>query len=587
MRLVYNVDRETMNKTALIDFVAGKVGLTDEHIAQARAEAFRSGTTIERAAVALGLATAETVYRAVAEYAGVPYVKLSDVTIDQALIDRVPPKFVTHYEFMPVEERDGTLVVALAEPLDTHLIDELRLMLRQPIAPVVSTPEEIVSASKRYYGIGADTVEQLMVEAESAPTGTVDLDAHASEILDDTNVDASIIKFVNELLHEAIAAGATDVHIEPFENELRVRYRIDGVLHLASVPPNIREFHHSIVSRIKILANLNIAEHRLPQDGKIEATLGGEQYDLRVSILPTPHGETVNIRILSRSSMFLSLNELGLAGDQLELFSQLIARPHGIILVTGPTGSGKTTTLYACLQKINSADRKIITIEDPIEYQLRGITQMQVLDKIGFNFARGLRSMLRHDPDIMMVGEIRDYEAAETAIRCSLTGHLVFSTLHTNDAASAVTRLTDMGVEPFLLASSVLATIAQRLVRIICPSCRTEFTPNEEVLHEIGVTAEDARGHTFYRGKGCEACRFTGYKGRTAIYEILPFTAPIRELTMQRAPSSVIKETAVKLGMRTLRQDGWLRITDGITTFEEVLRVAHAEEGLDILAGDG
>jgi len=575
-----------MKKTALIDFVAERVGLDEEGIARARDEALRSGTTVERAATTLGLASAESVYRAVAEYAGVPYIKLSDRTIDQTVIDRVPAKFVTHYEFMPVEERDGTLVVALTAPLDTHLIDELRLMLRQTIDPVVATPTEISSASKRYYGIGADTVQQMIIEADSTPAGTINLDSQTSEVLDDSNVDASIIKFVNELLQEAIAGQATDVHIEPFENELRVRYRIDGILHIASVPPHIKDFHTSIVSRIKILANLNIAEHRLPQDGKIEATLGGDEYDLRVSILPTPHGETVNIRILSRKSMFLSLNELGLAGDYYDLFNSLISRPHGVILVTGPTGSGKTTTLYACLQKINSAERKIITIEDPIEYQLSGITQMQVLDKIGFTFARGLRSMLRHDPDIMMVGEIRDYETAETAIRCALTGHLVFSTLHTNDAASAVTRLTDMGVEPFLLASSVIATIAQRLVRIICPQCRTEFKPDEEALREIGVTAEDAKGHTFYKGSGCEACRFTGYKGRTAIYEILPFVASIRDLTMQRAPSSLIKEKAVKLGMRTLRQDGWLRITDGLTTFEEVLRVAQAEESLDQLADE-
>ncbi|MCD6287842.1 MAG: type II/IV secretion system protein, partial [Candidatus Hydrogenedentes bacterium] len=448
---------------------------------------------------------------------------------------------------------------------------------------VVSTPAEIAAATKRYYGIGADTVEQMISEAVA--TGTIDLDSPTSEVLDDTMVDASIVKFVNELLYEAISSDATDIHIEPFENELRVRNRIDGILHQASVPPNIKEFHHSIVSRIKILANLNIAEHRLPQDGKIEATLGGENYDLRVSILPTPHGETVNIRILSRQSMFLSLNDLGLAGDQYNLFETLITRPHGVILVTGPTGSGKTTTLYAALQKINNAERKIITIEDPIEYQLSGITQMQVLEKIGFTFARGLRSMLRHDPDIMMVGEIRDFETAEVAIRCSLTGHLVFSTLHTNDAASAVTRLIDMGVEPFLLASSIVATIAQRLVRLVCPVCKTEYEPDDEALREMGVTRQDAAGHKFYRGVGCEACRFTGYKGRTAIYEILPFTEPIRRLAMNRQPSSVIKQTAIDNGMRTLRQDGWLRIIEGKTTFEEVLRVAQAEEGLGFTDG--
>jgi len=572
------------NGSALIDFLADRVGLSDEDVARARADALRSGTSIERAVVALGLASAKAVYEAVAEHAGVAYVRLRDKTIDPSIMSRIPARFATHYKIMPVEERDGSLVVAVTDPLDTHLIDELRRFLHQEISPVVATPGEIAAAAKRYYGIGADTVEQMVTEAEASRGGTIDLDSHGGEMLDDSNVDASIIRVVNELLQEAISDDATDVHIEPFENELRVRYRIDGVLHRVSVPPNIRDFHSSIVSRIKILANLNIAEHRLPQDGKIEATLGGDQYDLRVSILPTPHGETVNIRILSRKSMFLSLNELGLAGDHFTLFESLIARPHGVVLVTGPTGSGKTTTLYACLQKLNSDARKIITVEDPIEYELEGITQMQVLDKIGFTFARGLRSMLRHDPDIMMVGEIRDYETAETAIRCALTGHLVFSTLHTNDAASAVTRLTDMSVEPFLLASSIIATVAQRLVRIICPHCKTEFVPDEEALREIGVTAEDARGHTFYRGTGCETCRFTGYKGRTAIYEILPFAAPIRELTMQRAPSAIIKQKASELGMRTLRQDGWVRVREGVTTFEEVLRVAQAEESLDQLA---
>jgi type II secretory ATPase GspE/PulE/Tfp pilus assembly ATPase PilB-like protein len=328
------------------------------------------------------------------------------------------------------------------------------------------------------------------------------------------------------------------------------------------------------------MADLDIAEKRLPQDGKIRVNLGAGEYDLRVSILPTPHGETVNIRILSRSTMFLSLEKLGFSQHDLDLFAKFIERPHGIILVTGPTGSGKTTTLYASLNKLNSIDRKIITIEDPIEYQLAGITQMQVLPKIGFDFARGLRSMLRHDPDIMLVGEIRDYETAEAAIRSALTGHLVFSTLHTNDAAGAITRLTDMGVEPFLLSSTILACIAQRLVRIICAECKSPYEPDDELFRSVGADPEEWRDHTFYRGAGCETCRQTGYKGREAIFEILPFWSEIKRLTVERAPANVIKKEAQSLGMRTLLQDGWERIVEGVTTFDEVLKVARESEFL-------
>ena len=360
-----------------------------------------------------------------------------------------------------------------------------------------------------------------------------------------------------------------------------MRYRIDGILHQAPVPPTIRGFHAAIVSRIKIMANLNIAEKRLPQDGKILATMGDQQYDLRVSILPTPHGETVNMRILNRSSVFMTLDQLGFRENDMKLFNSFISKPHGIILVTGPTGSGKTTTLYAALSKLNETDRKIITIEDPIEYQLSGITQMQVLPKIGFDFSMGLRSMLRHDPDIMLVGEIRDYETAEMAIRSSLTGHLVLSTLHTNDSAGAVTRLTDMGVEPFLISSTVICSIAQRLVRHICRECSTPIEPDWPVLEaEFGVTETDTAKANFRKGAGCEACRHTGYKGRRAIYEILPFTPDIKHLTVERASAIDIKDKALAEGMRTLRRSGWLRVVDGDTTIEEVLRVTADAEVL-------
>jgi len=568
-----------VNRTSFEDFLVEQNLLTREQAQESREETRRAGVSLERAVTGLGYVAEERLYRALAEFLGLAYVKVSTHVIDENLIGEVPARFVTHYNFMPVEVRDGILCVALCDPQDTHLLDELRLVLKRRVEPVVSSPTEIAKAITQYYGIGAETVERILSEAESEGR-TVVLDEHPAEELDDASLDPSMIKFVNQIVVEAIRNGATDVHIEPFEREMRVRYRIDGVLHQASIPATVREFHSSIVSRVKIMADLDIAEKRLPQDGKIRVNLGTDEYDLRVSILPTPHGETVNIRILSRSSMFMSLEKLGFSKHDLDLFEKLIDRPHGIVLVTGPTGSGKTTTLYASLNKLNSVDRKIITIEDPIEYQLGGITQMQVLPKIGFDFSRGLRSMLRHDPDIMLVGEIRDYETAEAAIRSALTGHLVFSTLHTNDAAGAITRLVDMGVEPFLLSSTVVACIAQRLVRIICNDCKVAYEPDNEAFRSVGVDPEQWRDTTFYRGEGCEKCRHTGYRGREAVFEILPFWPEIKRLTVERAPANVIKREALSLGMRTLLQDGWERIVSGITTFEEVLKVARESEFL-------
>jgi type II secretory ATPase GspE/PulE/Tfp pilus assembly ATPase PilB-like protein len=492
--------------------------------------------------------------------------------IPPAIVARVPARFATHYRLVPVQEHDGTLVVAVSDPLNAQLLDDIRLVLKQRVEAVVATPDEIERAIKTLYGVGAETVERILSDSESAPA-VVSLDGEGGADLGDESIDASIIKFVNELLSEAIHSSATDVHLEPFEDQLRVRYRIDGVLHGVPIPPTIRGLQPAIVSRIKIMANLNIAEKRLPQDGKIRASLGDEQFDLRVSVLPTPYGETVNLRILNRASMFLPLEGLGFLPEDLGLLNAFLDRPHGMILLTGPTGSGKTTTLYAALNQLNRLENKIITIEDPIEYQLKGITQMQVLTQAGFGFSTALRSMLRHDPDIMLVGEIRDFETAEMAIRSSLTGHLVFSTLHTNDAAGAVTRLTDMGVEPFLIASTMIASIAQRLVRRLCPKCIEAFTPEPGLLDQVRMPQEKAAGAKFRRARGCDACRNTGYRGRTAIYEILPFSDAIKELTVARAPSTHIKRKACELGMRTLRESGWQRICRGETTFEEVLRV--------------
>jgi len=553
----------------------------DAKLERARTEAAKNALSLVEAITQLGYASSEEVYRALADFCEMRFVLPSRMQVPESLIEKVPARFATHYGFVPVEERNGTIVVAVSDPLNAHLLDDIRLVLKRRIDAVVTTPEEILKTTKAVYGVGADTMERILnTQSGDGPVLHLEQGQQSSD-LGDASIDASIIKFVNELILEAIQSETTDIHIEPFEDQLRVRYRIDGILHQAPTPPSIRGFQSAIVSRIKIMANLNIAEKRLPQDGKILATFGDKQYDLRVSILPTPHGETVNMRILHRSSMFLTLDQLGFLEADMKLFNSFITKPHGIILVTGPTGSGKTTTLYAALSKLNKLDRKIITIEDPIEYQLKGVTQMQVQPRIGFDFSMGLRSMLRHDPDIMLVGEIRDYETAEMAIRSSLTGHLVLSTLHTNDAAGAVTRLTDMGVEPFLISSTMIASVAQRLVRRICRTCMEAAEPDETLLREeFGLTLDQVRDQQFMQGPGCDACRHTGYKGRVAIYEMLPFTNEIKELTVRRANAMEIKNEALRQGMKTLRKSGWERVCGGDSTLEEILRVTADTESV-------
>lgn len=541
---------------------------------RARGEADKNLLPLVEVIPQLGLATTEKIYEALADFCEMPFVMPSREKIDKEIASTAPARFATHYGFVPLRVRNGTLIVAISDPLNPQLLDDIRMVLKRRIEPVVTTPAEITRATKELYGVGADTMERILIESEAeGPVLTLEGLTVGSD-LGDATIDASIIKFVNELILEAVQSDTTDIHIEPFEDSLRVRYRIDGILHQAPTPPSIRGFQAAIVSRIKIMANLNIAEKRLPQDGKIMASFGDSHYDLRVSILPTPHGETVNIRILSRSSMAMTMDQLGFLPEDMRVFNTYITRPHGIILVTGPTGSGKTTTLYAALAKLNSIDRKIITIEDPIEYQLAGISQMQVQPKIGFDFSMGLRSMLRHDPDIMLVGEIRDYETAEMAIRSSLTGHLVLSTLHTNDSAGAVTRLIDMGVEPFLISSTMIASVAQRLVRRTCRQCATPYEPDLGLVRaEFGLTEAQAAQVKFLSGKGCEACRHTGYRGRVAIYEMMTFTDRVKQMTVERATAMEIKQEALRHGMRTLRQSGWQRVSLGETTPEEVLRL--------------
>lgn len=536
----------------------------------------KTGDFICTAIVKMAMASEEKIFNVLSRKLGVPYVRLKDLEIPHSLIQKVPAKFSSHYKIIPIKESDGHLVLAMVDPLDVRKLDDIRLLLGTEVRGVLASEPEINDAIRKYYGVGADTLEKMVSgNGVNEESGLITQKPQDLEILAE---DASIVKFVNQILSEAIRDRATDLHLEPFQDELRVRFRIDGVLYDINIPETIKYFHAAIISRIKIMSNLNIAERRLPQDGRIKIKVNTHELDLRISTIPTAFGESLHIRILS-SQLFLEMSKLGLSGEDLKIIETVIKKPHGVIFVTGPTGSGKTTTLYAALAHINSSEVKIITIEDPVEYQLKGVNQIQVAPKIGLNFAAGLRHMLRHDPDVMMVGEVRDYETAEIAIRAALTGHLVFSTLHTNDAAGAVTRLLDMGVEPFLVSSSLECLIAQRLVRLICPECKTKVKNKDEVFALIAKEIKFDRSRTeIYEGKGCPECRFTGYRGRTGIHEILVINEAIRELIIARVSSQQIKQKAIQQGMRTLRHEGLRKVLGGLTTLAEVIRVTQQEE---------
>lgn len=563
-----------LNNSILIgEMLVNEKVITPEQLEVCFKEEKRSGRFICQIIVDLGFAAEDKVLPVLSKHIGIPYIKLKDKEIDKSIIEKVPARFAIHYKLMPIEIKGDTLTIAVTDPLDVHTLDDVKLLLSYEVKPLLGGEKDILEAIKKYYGIGADTIESIMAETASdeMPAGAIQ-----TKEAEDLVEDASIIKFVNQIIQQAYYDRATDIHIEPFEDELKVRYRIDGILYDAAIPPTIKYFQSAIVSRIKIMSNLNIAEHRLPQDGRMNAKVGQEDLDLRVSILPTPYGETVGIRLLF-TKMLYSLENLGLSEFDLKILNEMIKKPHGIILLTGPTGSGKTTTLYACLTKINNRELKILTIEDPIEYHIQGITQIQVYPKVGLTFANGLRSMLRHDPDVMMVGEIRDVETAEIAIRVALTGHLVFSTLHTNDAPGAMTRLLDMGIEPYLVASSVECVIAQRLVRLICPKCKRPVKDQKLILKELSI--KDApEGVELYEGKGCESCKFTGYRGRTAIYEFLVLNEEIREMVLNRNSADQIRKKAVSLGMRPLRGDGIEKVFRGLTTVSEIIRVTPKED---------
>jgi type II secretion system protein E len=544
-------------------------GLLDDAGAKRVRTLLSEGKPLDEAILAADGVSEDKMLRLLGSVFDIPYVDLEPLTLSKEFLTRFPARILIQHHILPIDEQHGIVSVATSKVFDLTPLDELRLACGRDVRPVLAPAAEIDRCMKRFLGVGADTLQTLVSDAQ----GEVQvIDSRDDEDLDLANAaqDASIIKFVNQVLTEAIELRATDVHVEPFEDQLRVRYRVDGELQQANIPPEVRRFQAAIVSRLKILSHLDIAEKRLPQDGRIKLKIIGREIDVRVSIIPMLHGEAVVLRILDRNDALLGTQYLGMAERDRNAFDTILELPHGIVLVTGPTGSGKTTTLYAALSKINDIQRKIITIEDPVEYQLRGINQIQVSNKAGLTFALGLRSILRHDPDVVLVGEIRDMETAEIAVQASLTGHLVFSTLHTNDAPSAATRLVDMGLEPYLVASSLEVVVAQRLVRLICKECKEE-APRADV-DLLRSEFHDLVPPKLYRGRGCRNCQNTGYRGRTGIFELMLCNDEIRSLVLERAPSHEIRKVAIKDGMRNLREDGWRLVAEGRTTIEEVFR---------------
>jgi len=507
-----------------------------------------------------------------------PYLDLPKLSVPAEARNRISTKVAFQYSVLPTEVSNGTLQIAVSNPFDTAMLSAVRFDAHGQVQFALATRAEIEKALKKYYGVGAETLDELGEEQ------ALDLELPTDKEITESDQEASVIKFVNQVIWEAYKDRATDIHFEPAEDELRIRYRIDGILHQTPMPPQLKRFQAALISRIKVMSGMNISEKRLPQDGRINVRIKGEEIDIRVSTVPTVYGESVSLRLLTRGKIFLSLDKLGFSPLEEKAIREIIIKPHGIFLVTGPTGSGKSTSLYAFLSTINSVHKRIITIEEPVEYELKGINQIAVRPEIGLTFAMGLRHILRQDPNVIMVGEIRDLETAEIAIRAALTGHLVFSTLHTNDAPSAFTRLIDMGIEPFLVASSVEAVMAQRLVRTICSHCKTEQKVERDYLRRIGFPADEIQTAKFWHGVGCEECRQLGYQGRMGIYELLILNEALRPLILNRAPASTIAQKAIDFGMRTLRTDGWNKVRNGQTTIEEVLRVTQIEEHLDSLA---
>ncbi len=555
-----------------------KFGLSEAKLLEAINIQGTKGGRIGEILVRIRAITEEQLLQALAIQFDLPWLSHLDVSqVDHEWIKKVPIHFARRYHVLPLKTEDGSVLVATTDPMETAALDDLRLLLGLPIKPVLTTSLSLLACLNRVYDdasrpAGAEEVMEDIAASESLDQIAHELD-EPTDLLDATD-EAPIIRLVNSVLFQAVRQRASDVHFESFERGLVVRYRIDGVLYPVLTPP--KHLQASIIARLKIMSDLNIAEKRLPQDGRFRIRTAGKDVDLRVSVLPTSHGERVVLRLLEKENRLLNLSEMGFSQDRLGIINQLIQLSHGIILVTGPTGSGKTTTLYAALTQINAPDKNIITVEDPVEYQLLGVGQMQVNPKINLTFAAGLRSILRQDPDVIMIGEIRDRETAEIAIHASLTGHLVFSTLHTNDAASAATRLIDMGIEPFLVASSVVAVLAQRLLRQVCSDCKQPYHPADEELIRLSIVPPKVRP-TFFRGAGCPACSQTGYRGRTGIFELLVLDDEIRRLIGNKADSGSIRQAAMAKGMVTLKDEGAEKVFHGVTTTEELMRITQQE----------
>jgi general secretion pathway protein E len=526
--------------------------------------------------VDLGYISEKDCLAVVSEHLNVPAISAAEYPQVPVLENVLTFRFMKQCKFVPVGLKDNTLILAMADPLDNATLDSVRQASGYEVRSLLGAESEIMDELEKLYGSAASTLGRIIEGIDEGNLDNLTDEIEDIEQLKDLASEAPVIRLVNLLISKAIESRASDIHIEPFEKDLKVRYRIDGILHDVESPP--KKLKAALISRVKIMSKLNIAERRLPQDGRIKLKVLGKDIDLRVSTLPTLYGESVVMRILDKSNTNLyDIRRLGFPEDSMREFEALIRHPHGILLVTGPTGSGKTTTLYSALSTINLPDKKIITIEDPIEYQINGVNQIHVNPQIGLTFAAGLRHIVRQDPDVIMVGEIRDLETAEIAIRAALTGHLVFSTLHTNDAPSAITRLIDMGAEDYLIASSLLGVLAQRLIRVICPACKTEVHPMPEMLDEIGFRRGDRRNgpDRFYEGSGCEKCSNTGYVGRVGIYELMPMNDDIRKLTVGKADSNQIRKKAAENGMRSLRDDGWLKVRQGVSSISEVLRATQ------------
>jgi type IV pilus assembly protein PilB len=533
-------------------------------------EANLNGKTILQAMVDSGFVDETGFYHTIADALGAEYVDLGDKEIPPTILKLIPSGLARLHRALPIGLSGNTLRVALADPLDPRAAEDLRFALGKDVDVVVAPTEQIDNRIKEYYGADTTSMEEVLKQlGEAGDMLQIRGDETAAAVEAEANA-TPIIRFVDLILYQAIQDRASDIHFEPFENEFKIRYRVDGALYEMSPPP--RHLALPVISRVKVMANMNIAERRLPQDGRIQKNIAGRHVDLRVSTLPTQFGESVVLRVLDRSTVNLDLEMLGMPDYVHNYILEIINRPNGIFIATGPTGSGKTTTLYSCLRKINTIDSKLLTAEEPVEYDLEGIVQVPVNEGIGLTFARVLRAFLRQDPDRIMIGETRDLETAQIAIQASLTGHLVFTTLHTNDAPGAITRLIDMGVEPFLISATLEAVLGQRLLRSICPNCQAAYKPNESLLAQLELAKKDIGDRKFFYGKGCDSCNNTGYKGRKGIYELMKITDPLRELINERAPTVVLKQKAVELGMVTLRQDGLRSIFAGDTTIEEVLK---------------